>query len=88
MAKPTTTFRATDTAQKLIDETMKKENMNKSEAINYLILKSQDGNCHPYYRQTFAKLAMDLSDALNQIEDKENVKYVDKVLEGFKCQIL
>ena len=88
MAKPTTTFRATDTAQKLIDETMKKENMNKSEAINYLILKNQDGNCHPYYRQTFAKLAMDLSDALNQLEDQKNVKLVDKVLEGFKCQIL
>lgn len=88
MAKQTITFRPDDQVQKIIDETMKNEKLNKSEAIKFLILRNQNENSHPYYRKTFAKLAMDLSDALNQIEDKENVKYADKVLEGFKCQIL
>ena len=86
---PAISFRPKEESKKTIEEVMKTEKLNQTDAINYVLaLHGKKGNCNPYYRGLLAKYSMDMESALNTAEKTGNVSEARKVLGELLCQML
>lgn len=82
-------MRLTEDEFKIIKKVMDDNQLNQSQAIKYLILNSavNDKNVN-HYKQSFLKLALDMTNAINDFRESGEKDQISQIMEEFKCQIL
>lgn len=90
MKKNLISFRPSENVRCRIDDIMEKQGVNQTEAIEYLVLSSDEnsGICGKSSKGKVIKYITDTETVLSRMNQTENVDKLWNGLEEFKCQIL